>query len=570
MRRLLTLAILSGAVIAAGWVAAAAAEINPGGVQTLRLQGTPSCYLALSGLAEAYTEEHPGLKIDFGGAVASMGVTALKEGRADAAYVEWPLREILGKMWPSYFPDIAQPGPEWTFAQTALGFVVNKGNRAAALNFEQICAIWSGAVTKWSQVGGSGTPIVVYTIQPSRQLAGSLLSDNLLDYRKWRKDLQNLTSNRDVIGAVAKDPNGIGIIVIGPTPPVEVKLLSVAKDSKSQPVPPTVENIVLGKYPVVREFRFVFSDKSPPEVREFCRFAVSEAAAEVIRENGYFPRATQNEMLAAQRLEEMRAGKGVRIEAAGSVYSPLLKDLATEYVKAKAVVQMQYAVADEAAAVGQFLGGKELLLLQGPPGEATLRAHGARWTEMKAEIHAIAGRAVAVVTSIVNKEETMTPDRIRSIFAGEVGQWGDSPAMAQKDIHCYGLSAADPMTALFFSGVMRGTRCKNLQPKKDTAGVLAALALDPQGIAFVDLAAIPQDSTAVRVVAVGPAGTAVKPNGKTLADGTYPLSKPLVLYVSPRASETTKDFVRFILSGACDAVFRQHGFVPTSQPPPAP
>jgi len=130
MRSVLTLAILAGAVMATGWPSASVAEPDVGGAQTLRLRGTPSCYLALSGLAEAYMEEHPGIEIDFGGAVSSMGVIALKEGRADAAYVEWPLRKILAKMWPSEFPDIAQPGPEWTFAQTALGFVVNKGNRA--------------------------------------------------------------------------------------------------------------------------------------------------------------------------------------------------------------------------------------------------------------------------------------------------------------------------------------------------------------------------------------------------------------------------------------------------------
>jgi len=280
MRRVLMLVILGAAMITAGWLSASVAKTDAGGAQTLRLRGTPSCYLALSGLAEAYMEEHPDLEIDFGGAVASMGVMALKEGRADAAYVEWPLREILGKMWPSDFPDIAQPGPEWTFAQTALGFVVNKGNRAAALNFDQIRGIWTGTATAWREVGGSGGRIAVYTIQPSRQLAGAMLSDNLLDYRKWRKDLQNLTSNRDVIGAVAQDPNGIGIIVIGPTPPEEVKLLAVAETAGSRPVPPTTQNIVLGKYPVVREFRFVFSDKSSPAVREKYRICNKAVMAE--------------------------------------------------------------------------------------------------------------------------------------------------------------------------------------------------------------------------------------------------------------------------------------------------
>jgi transposase-like protein len=60
---------------------------------------------------------------------------------------------------------------------------------------------------------------------------------------------------------------------------------------------------------------------------------------------------------------------------------------------------------------------------------------------------------------------------------------------------------------------------------------------------------------------------AVKPNGKTVAEGSYPLSKPLVLCLSPRAGDTAKDFARFILSGACDQTFRQHRFVPAGQPP---
>lgn len=75
MRSVLTLAILIGVVAAAGWVAASTAGTNAGAAQSLRLRGTPTCYLPLRGLAEAYTKDHPDLQIAVGGAVDSLAST---------------------------------------------------------------------------------------------------------------------------------------------------------------------------------------------------------------------------------------------------------------------------------------------------------------------------------------------------------------------------------------------------------------------------------------------------------------------------------------------------------------
>jgi len=41
MRSVLMLAIFTGAAVALGWLAASAAETDPGGAQPLRLRGTP-------------------------------------------------------------------------------------------------------------------------------------------------------------------------------------------------------------------------------------------------------------------------------------------------------------------------------------------------------------------------------------------------------------------------------------------------------------------------------------------------------------------------------------------------
>jgi hypothetical protein len=88
MRSVLMLAILGGAVIAVGWPSVSVAEADVGGAQTLRLRVTPSCYLALSGLAKAYMEEHPDLRIEFGGGAALIGV-ADKALYFEATMYEW-------------------------------------------------------------------------------------------------------------------------------------------------------------------------------------------------------------------------------------------------------------------------------------------------------------------------------------------------------------------------------------------------------------------------------------------------------------------------------------------------
>jgi ABC-type phosphate transport system substrate-binding protein len=537
-------------------------------------------------------------RLSFRGGGTDAGLKLLAGGEIEAAVLDRELTEEDKKALSKSFPDPASQPAQYAFAKRVLVMAVHQNNQVPGLSYKQIEDIYRQDITRWDQVGASGGEIarlgtLVFSPSCFMFFMDILKGSEVLfpeeknpgprpvrSFEEIMREVQErgarfpghgpyprYKTDAQVIAEVAKDAMAIGYCLMPPDGqvPEGVRFVPVVPPTGDKPVAPTLENVLLDKYPLQHTFSLLVRPDASETTKEFVQFACSKEAASIIRERGFVPVSEKAEILMARRLIEARAGKGVTIQAAGAVRSTLLQDLAVEYVKAKAVVQMQYTVADEAVAVEQFLGGKELLLLQGPPSVATLKVHGARWTKLKAETLAIAGRAGAIVTSIVNQEEAMTLDRIRAIFAGEVAQWGDSLAMAQKDIHCYGLGAADPVAALFFSGVMRGTPCKNLRVEKDTAEILTALILDPQGIALVDLAGIPPDATLVRIVAIGPADKAVKPDGRTVADGTYPLAMPLVLYVSPQAGETAKDFVQFIRSGACDAVFRRHGFVPAGQ-----
>jgi ABC-type phosphate transport system substrate-binding protein len=444
----------------------------------IRFGGSGEASVVLGNLFSGFQGDHQNIvaRLSFWGRGTDAGLQLLAGGKIEAAVLERELTDEDKKALSKTFPDPAKQSAKYEFAKLVLGMAVHQNNRIPGLSYKQIEDIYRQDITRWDQVGASGGDIArvgTLIFSPSCfMFFMDILKGNQVLFpedknpeprpvRSFEEIMQEARergsrfpghgpypcykTDTQVIAEVAKDAMAIGYCLMPPDGqvPEGVRFVPVVPQSGDKPVAPTLENVLLDKYPLQHTFSLLVHPDASETTREFVEFACSKEVASIIRERGFVPVSEKAEILMARRLIEARAGKGVTIQAAGAVRSLLMQDLAVEYVKAKAVVQMQYTVADEAAAVEQFLGGKELLLLQGPPGEATLRAHGAKWAELKAETLAIAGRAVAIVTSIVNKEETMTLDRIRAIFAGEVAQWGDSLAMAQKDIRCYGLGAAE-------------------------------------------------------------------------------------------------------------------------------
>ena len=102
------------------------------------------------------------------------------------------------------------------------------------------------------------------------------------------------------------------------------------------------------------------------------------------------------------------------------------------------------------------------------------------------------------------------------------------------------------------------------------------MSLDPGAIAFVDAAILKtlKKNPAIKVLKIGKVGTGTGvttagasphfplPTAKNIMSGSYPISQRLTLYISPKASDTTKDFVKFLLSGQCDEAFHKNALFP--------
>jgi ABC-type phosphate transport system substrate-binding protein len=610
---------------------------------------------------EELSEQYPGgmvkAPIQVGSGGAYIAVEKLGNGAIDIAVIEYPLSKYANRAWARAFPAGKKPPVEHVFAQTALGVVVNKRNALTRLTRQQLRDICSGKATAWNQVGGFGGTIRIFT---SKGLSGSMTND-FVSYPQWPETVKRVLFDTNVIACVMADSDAVGFVALTPDLPKDVKLLGIAPDANSPAVPPTVENVVLEKYPFVwRQYKMLLTETSSPAALEFAKFACGNQAAETIRKWGLIPAAMRAGAETDKRLAEMRAGKGIRVSALGiGSGRAALQDLALKYVQLRAVIQASLVSSDsDVAAVGAFVragtgatsmpaeavgsakpsagtassppatmpttapavvapmtpfvaaGGKELLFLADKPSARAMEIHGQKWNALGRDANGgstpltagqpngtgpaeylLAGRAAAVIVNPANKIDALTIGQLQAIFGGEVADWGTlggaglatsghgKSQIGGSEIRAIGLRSDDLATRIFEKECLERARWKRVGIKKDSAEVLAAVSMDPQAIGFVDLAGISATGQSIKILAIklgmGDRAKLIQPTPENIKNAMYPLSQRLWLYVHPQASDTAKDFVKFIATcGASEAspyadtvkavmdTYRKNGLVP--------
>ena len=414
-------------------------------------------------------------------------------------------------------------------------------------------------------------------------------------------------SDQKVLDEVAKNRYAIGYCLMRPGEfkPKGLWLIPIIPPGEKVPVKPTRENVLPDKYPLQVTIKFLIRPDASQVARDFIKFACGPEGAQVARKCFLYPEYERQQYLARKRLADMKAGKGEILHGAGPVKGglALMKEAAVDFVKAKAVVQMAYRGLAESAAVEQFLQGKQqLLLLDEPLSDRTMRAFGAKWKALFAEAdeaaaalaakaatqpakptprvvdtsagNPAAGRGVAVIVSAKLGLDTLSRRQLGDIFTGKARRWdalsreglidptGHARTERRNRIHICRPRGGSPAVRLFFQGLKIGYLSSVTRYKKDMAEVITAVTMDKNMIGFIDVADVPANSAAVRVLSVSDgAGGGVRPSMAALLDGSYPLSKQLRLYVSPKAGATAKDFARFLLAGGADETFAKHGYV---------
>lgn len=233
--------------------------------------GSTSMSKVIGALGEAF-ESETGIKLTYNPTGSGSGIQAVQEGRCDIGLSSRALKES----------EKEQGLTETVLAYDGIAVIVHPENAVSDLTLSEIADIYTGKITDWSELGGAAGEIVLIGREAnSGTRDGFETVTGTADACLYR---QELSSNGDVITAVANNPNAIGYASLA-TVKDNVKMLSV------EGVMPSEESVKNGSYDVQRPFVLVTADGTPlsESAQRFFDYAVSGEAGSIISAAGAVP-----------------------------------------------------------------------------------------------------------------------------------------------------------------------------------------------------------------------------------------------------------------------------------------
>ena len=229
-------------------------------------------------LAEQFKSEHPGTTFDIAAEGSATGFAALIDKTAAIGMASRPAK-------PEEIANGKAKGVdmnETTVAYDGIAVIVNTANSIKSLTKKQVEQIFTGEVTDWSAVGGSGGRISVYTRNTSSGTYAEF-KELAMKKRDYARDSQKLAGNEQIAQEVGKNPNGIGYVGLAYSKALGVKIVSIdgAMPSKES---------VLGKtYPYARPTFYYTNGEPTGAVKEFIDFTVAPEGQKIVEQVGFVP-----------------------------------------------------------------------------------------------------------------------------------------------------------------------------------------------------------------------------------------------------------------------------------------
>ncbi len=167
----------------------------------LRISGSGSTTAILTAIQDAFETDTSGYKLEIlSGSGTGGGVEGSIKGQLDvAAMARLPKDE-----------EAAQDVEFLLLGQAGAGIITHADIGEIGLTIDQIKAIFSGEVTNWSEVGGADQVIILY-VRDEDDSSTKALRRAIIDDIPFSGEAQVLTSQSDMLTAVAGTPSSIGI-----------------------------------------------------------------------------------------------------------------------------------------------------------------------------------------------------------------------------------------------------------------------------------------------------------------------------------------------------------------------
>jgi len=229
-------------------------------------------------LSEQFKSQHPGTTFNIAAEGSATGFAALIDKTAAIGMASRPAK-------PEEIANGRAKGVEMKetiVAYDGIAVIVNTANSIKGLTKKQVEQIFTGEVTDWSAVGGSGGKISVYTRNTSSGTYAEF-KELAMKKRDYAPDSQKLAGNEQIAQEVSKNPNGVGYVGLAYTKAGGVKVVPI--DGAS----PSKESVLAKTYPYARPTFYYTNGDPTGAVKEFIDFTVGPEGQKIVEQVGFVP-----------------------------------------------------------------------------------------------------------------------------------------------------------------------------------------------------------------------------------------------------------------------------------------
>jgi phosphate transport system substrate-binding protein len=243
--------------------------------QKLVLTGSSTIAPLAAELGQRFEALRPGVEVDVQSGGSSRGIHDAREGLADLGMVS---RALTAEEVDLH---------AYTIALDGVALITHRSNPVAALSREQIIAIYTDRINRWSEIGGPDQPITVVNKAEGRSTLELFLAHFGLRNSEVKPDVV-IGDNAQGLKTVAGNPWSIGYVSIGSAEyeathgrPIRLLPLDGVEASIA-----TVRN---GTYPLKRPLNLVACGPARGLSLTFIEFARSEAARAIVEQQFFVP-----------------------------------------------------------------------------------------------------------------------------------------------------------------------------------------------------------------------------------------------------------------------------------------
>ena len=215
-----------------------------------------------------------------------------------------------------------------------------------------------------------------------------------------------ITNNTSVMmTSVAGNPSAIGYISLGSLDETQVKALNI------DGVAATVENINNGTYPVSRPFNIATGATVSDVAQDFINFILSKEGQAVVTDNKYI---AVND--AAESFVSDGSSGQIAVGGSSSV-SPVMEKLIEAYKSVNPNASIDLQTSDSTSGMTGAMDGTFAI------GMASRELKDEEAAQLTGTAIALDG--IAVIVNPANTIDELSMDQIKSIYVGDITDWGD-------------------------------------------------------------------------------------------------------------------------------------------------